>query len=49
MNDTQDNLPNERVAAHEERPEYEPPMIKVFQQDELLKNVAVHGCSPFDE
>ncbi|EIJ42705.1 hypothetical protein BegalDRAFT_1831 [Beggiatoa alba B18LD] len=47
MNDTQQPKPTEETV--DDRPLYEPPSIKVFQQDELLKNVAVHGCSPFDE
>ena len=40
----------EKKKMKEERsdkPKYEAPRIEVFDEDELLKNVAVLGCYPF--
>ena len=42
-----DNQPTETVVQPAETPKYIPPVITVYKEEELLKTVAVLGCSPF--
>ena len=38
---------DEPKATPRELPEYTPPIVTVYEEQELLKTVAVLGCSPF--